>query len=65
MAALRRRGELTRTEINDLFKGHEKAARIDAALSMLYTAGMAFQQREETGGRDREVWKPGVAEKAK
>jgi len=53
---LRRCAGMTRSEISGLFDRHQAAARIDHALHVLHTKGLARFEREETGGRPRERW---------
>jgi hypothetical protein len=48
---------LTRTVINDMFGGHVKKARIEAALMSLESAGLVVRERRETGGRPAEIWR--------
>ncbi len=43
--ALRRRGEMSRTDISDLFAHHESAARIRAALLALEEASLAWCEK--------------------
>jgi hypothetical protein len=50
------RGEMTDTDINDLFKGNRKAAEIDAAMAVLTAQRLASRRAEKTAGRDRTVW---------
>lgn len=47
---------LTRTEIRDLFSGHEAANEIDAALERLREAKRARSEDQATGGRPAKVW---------
>jgi hypothetical protein len=56
LESLRTSGSMTRTDIVDLFKRHERRARIDQALGHLLTAGLAQCRREPTGGRPAEIW---------
>ncbi len=59
LAALRRRGPLTRTDIVDLFHRNKPAAEIDVALRLLEEAGKvrrATRPREGGAGRPAEVW---------
>ena len=51
------RGELTRTDINNLFLRHVKSERIDQALNLLLTIGKAYCQRRDTDGKPVEVWR--------
>jgi hypothetical protein len=57
LSALRRNGDLDRQDINDLLGRHLNRSRIDAALGLLLTSGLARMRREATGGRPREVWR--------
>lgn len=51
------RGEMTRTEISDLFGRNKKATDIDVALQVLLTVGKVRREtRADTGGRHAEVW---------
>ncbi len=54
--ALRRRGPLTRTEINDLFGGHRSTEEIDVAVEILERAGTIRSTTRETEGRTATVW---------
>ena len=65
MRALRDIGQLDRTGISMLFGHHQPGNRIEAALGLLMKAGMAHPESIETGGRSKEVWRVGVAKKAK
>jgi hypothetical protein len=47
---------LTRTDISDLFGRNKDQARIDRALSLLATVGVAKCAREQSGGRPGERW---------
>jgi hypothetical protein len=56
LAALRL-GPKSRTEIRDLFSGHQTRDRIDAALRTLQQAGLADLTRDAgNGGRPRDDW---------
>ncbi|MDP8924702.1 MAG: hypothetical protein M3O34_17750, partial [Chloroflexota bacterium] len=56
--ALRRSGELDREDIVNLLGRHVNRPRIDAALGLLLSAGLARPRRDSsTGGRPREVWR--------
>ena len=55
-AALVQNGELTRTQIRDLFGRHESAGRIEQALHALLKHGRARTEPRDTGGRPVEVW---------
>ena len=57
-AALRQNGELTRTQISDLFSRNVSSERIAAALTVLLAKGKArVEQRASGGGRPTEVWR--------
>jgi hypothetical protein len=60
MRALREMGELDRTQIMALFGRHQSADRIEAALTLLRKAGMVCSEKVDTGGRQRELWRPVV-----
>lgn len=59
LRGLRKAGDagLTRTEIRDLFRRHQSAERIGAALDLLQRKGRATCEGVSTGGRPTEVWK--------
>ncbi len=59
LEALRRAGDkgLTRTDVRDLFKRHQRAERVQAALDLLVQRGLARKTDEQTGGRPSEVWR--------
>lgn len=50
-------GGMSRTDIRDLFKRHQPAERIGAALELLQRRGLAQCEKIETAGRPSEVWK--------
>jgi hypothetical protein len=54
--ALRNNGEMTRTQIMDLFGRHESSGRITQALQLLLTNGKARSWQRSTNGRPVEVW---------
>ncbi|MGE5444486.1 MAG: DnaB-like helicase N-terminal domain-containing protein [Ignavibacteriales bacterium] len=54
--ALRER-PMTRTEINDYFKGHKSSRRINEALRTLAESGEAQSDSIKTGGRAKEIWR--------
>jgi hypothetical protein len=56
--ALRRSGELTRSQINDLFSGHRSKEHISTVLNALAAAGLARFETRQTSGAPREVWYP-------
>ena len=57
MEATRAKGELSRTDIRDLFARHVNHARIEQALVFLVNAGRLEYSSEPTGGRPREVYR--------
>ena len=56
LASLRHNGELTRTQISDLFSRNVSADRIATALTVLLTKGKARTEQRASGGRPVEVW---------
>ncbi len=49
---------LTRTEISGMvFGGHHSAEKIGAVLTQLVERGLAYSEREDTGGRPAERWR--------
>lgn len=54
---LQTRGELSETELSDLFGRHQKADRIHAAIGLLERAGRIVSETVETGGRRKKVWR--------
>lgn len=57
LEAARAKGELSRTDIRDLFARHVNRARIEQALVILVNAGRLERSDEATGGRPREVYR--------
>jgi hypothetical protein len=59
LRALKVRGGdgMTRTEIRDLFKRHEKGERIGLALDLLANKGLAKSEKRSTGGAPAEIWR--------
>ncbi len=58
LRALRQSGEMTRSEIVDLFGRHANRSKIDRGLTTLLTAGKATRVLDrETGGRPKEIWR--------
>jgi hypothetical protein len=47
---------MTRTEINDLFRGHRRTQEIERAMRLLTERGYARCEKVETGGRSAERW---------
>ena len=57
LAALRRSGPLSRTDISKLFQGNQPSRRIDDALTVLEKRRLARGERDSgTGGRPVEMW---------
>ena len=57
LAALRRSGPLSRTDISKLFQGNQPSRRIDDALTVLEKRRLARGERAyDTGGRPVETW---------
>jgi hypothetical protein len=56
LAALRASGPLDRNSLVDFFGRNLNRSRMDHALGLLLQAGLARVERQETGGRPREVW---------
>ncbi len=56
LAALQESGELSETDIRDLFQRH-RSFEIDQALALLLRLGLAERTTEETGGRPRRIWR--------
>jgi hypothetical protein len=63
LAALRVRGELTETEVHDLFKRHKSALDIGQGLELLEQRGLAVREERSTGGRPLGIWRVPGAEK--
>jgi hypothetical protein len=58
--ALRVNGELSDSQISDLFGRHLPAAKLGRAKTALITAGLIHSVTLETGGRPRIVWRNGA-----
>jgi hypothetical protein len=57
LAALRRGGQMTRSQIVDLFGRNVHRGQIERALALLLSAGLARREvNKDTGGRPAEVW---------
>lgn len=56
LAALRKNGPMTQSDLANLFGRHIRSERLGGALQTLLLAGKARSWREATGGRDRLVW---------
>ncbi len=64
LVALRTRGNLTETDIHDLFSRHKAGGDIERALELLERRGLATRQDErDTGGRPRTTWRVAGLEK--
>jgi hypothetical protein len=57
IASLEERGQLSRTEIRDLFGRHAAKHEVDRALRALRDSEMAEAQKVKTKGRSAEVWR--------
>lgn len=64
LRALRADGELSDSQVSDLFGRHLPAAKLGRAKTVLQAAGLAHSITLDTGGRPRIFWRPG-AKKAK
>ena len=60
LRALRTSGELTDSQVSDLFGRHLSSAKLEQAKSVLLTAGLAHCVSLETGGRPRIIWRVGA-----
>lgn len=60
LKAIRARGEMTDSEISDLFKRHKTASELERAKGVLNQAGLIHCVTIETEGRPRMVWRPGA-----
>lgn len=58
LKAIRARGEMTDSELSDLFKRHRTAAQLERAKGVLTEKGLAHPVVVETDGRPRTVWRP-------
>ncbi|MBI3967372.1 MAG: hypothetical protein HY329_17195 [Chloroflexi bacterium] len=58
VTALKQNGQLTQTQISDLFGRHESASRINVALQALVARGLAQVSQRDTGGRPQQIWTP-------
>lgn len=55
--ALEKRGEMTKTEIRDLFQRHIKKERLESILSELIAEGRIVKESRKTNGRPRVIFK--------
>lgn len=60
LRALRTSGELTDSQVSELFGRHLSSAKLEQAKTALVTAGLAHCVTAETGGRPRTVWRMGA-----
>ena len=60
LRGLQASGELTDSQISDLFGRKYSATRLERAKTLLLKAGLAHCVSVETGGRPRIVWRPGT-----
>ena len=60
LRALRATGELTDSQVSDLFGRHLSSAKREQAKTVLLAAGLAHCVSVETGGRPRIVWRAGA-----
>ena len=60
LRAIRARGEMSDSEMSDLFKRHKTAAELERAKGVLMQAGLAHPVTIETDGRPRIVWRAGA-----
>jgi len=63
LRTIRERGELTDSEISDLFKRHISSSRLQQAKAHLESAELIQRESVTTGGRPRTIWRP-TAKKA-
>lgn len=60
LRALRANGEISDSQVSDLFARHVSAAKLEQAKTVLLSAGLAHCVTIETGGRPRIVWRAGA-----
>lgn len=60
LRALQASGELSDSQVSDLFGRHLPAAKLERGKTALMAAGLAHCVSIETGGRPRIVWRPGA-----
>ncbi len=56
LRAIRERGELSRTDIDDLGSGHWRRKQVDPAIECLERARLIVPHSSQTGGHPRESW---------
>jgi len=59
LRAVRASGELSDSQVSDLFGRHMTAAKLDRAKDSLLAANLIHCETVETSGRPRVVWRPG------
>lgn len=60
LRALRASGEISDSQVSDLFGRHLSSAKLEQSKTVLLTAGLAHCVSIETGGRPRIVWRVGA-----
>jgi len=60
LRALRASGEISDSQVSDLFGRHLSSAKLEQAKTALLTAGLAHSVSIETAGRPRIVWRVGA-----
>lgn len=60
LKAIRARGDMTDSDISDLFKRHRTATELERAKGVLIQAGLSHCVTIETEGRPRIIWRPGA-----
>ena len=60
LTALRTSGDLSDSQVSNLFDRHVSVAKLDRAKTVLLTAGLAHCVAVDSGGRPRIVWSAGA-----
>ena len=60
LRALRASGDISDSQVSDLFGRHVSATKLEQAKTVLLSAGLAHCVSVETGGRPRIVWRAGA-----
>jgi hypothetical protein len=60
LKAIYARGDMTDSDLSDLFRRHKTAAELERAKSVLIQTGLAHYVTIETDGRPRRIWRPGA-----
>ena len=60
LRAVQTSGELTDTQLTDLFGRNVSAARLDRAKTSLLASGLIWCEAVPTTGRPRSIWRPGT-----